>query len=170
MVPGSAEIAGKLGDGLISVGGRPPEVYRALLQNFAQGARSAGKDPSRMPRAIELNVAYTSDTEKAISDLLEYWAGTFIPALYDQKIYTPKMSEENGQVVGPDHVRKTSCISPDPDAHVRFVQQYMELGFNEIYVHTAGPDQRAFLEGYGRDVIPRLRELAHRRETTPIAA
>jgi coenzyme F420-dependent glucose-6-phosphate dehydrogenase len=102
--------------------------------------------------------------------VLEYWAGTFIPALFDQKIYTPKMSEENGQVVGPDTVRKTSRISPDPDAHVAFVKQYIELGFDEIYLHTAGPDQRAFLEGYGRDVIPRLRALARQGKRPPMAA
>jgi coenzyme F420-dependent glucose-6-phosphate dehydrogenase len=170
MVPGSAEIEGKVGDGLITVGGKRPEVYRSLLHNFEQGARSVGKDPARMPRAVELNVAYTEDTDRAISDLLQYWAGTFVPAMYHEKIYTPRMSEENGQVVGPDTVRKTSCISPDPDDHVEFVKHYMQLGFDEIYVHSAGPDQRAFLEGYGRDVIPRLRDMARRQESRPMAA
>jgi alkanesulfonate monooxygenase SsuD/methylene tetrahydromethanopterin reductase-like flavin-dependent oxidoreductase (luciferase family) len=72
MVPRSAEFAGRLGDGLMSVGGRPPGVYQALLRNFDQGARSDGKDPSRMPRAIELNAAYTGDIDQAISDTLEY--------------------------------------------------------------------------------------------------
>jgi hypothetical protein len=30
----------------------------------------------------------------------KYWAGTFIPALFDEKIYTPAMSELNGAVAG----------------------------------------------------------------------
>jgi hypothetical protein len=32
------------------------------------------------------------------------------------------------------------------------------MGFDRLIFHSAGPDQRAFLEGYGRDVLPRLRE------------
>jgi hypothetical protein len=32
------------------------------------------------------------------------------------------------------------------------------MGFDHLIFHSAGPDQRAFLEGYGRDVLPRLRE------------
>jgi hypothetical protein len=32
------------------------------------------------------------------------------------------------------------------------------MGFDHLIFHSAGPDQCAFLEGYGRDVLPRLRE------------
>ena len=32
------------------------------------------------------------------------------------------------------------------------------LGFTHLYFHSAGPDQRAFLEAYGREVLPGLRQ------------
>ena len=66
MVPNSAHFAGKYGSGLITVGGGEPEMYRQILENFETGAREAGKDPSRMPRIVELAVAYTDDEDKAI--------------------------------------------------------------------------------------------------------
>jgi coenzyme F420-dependent glucose-6-phosphate dehydrogenase len=44
-----------------------------------------------------------------------------------------------------------------PEQHRRFAQQYVDLGCTHRFFHSAGPDQRAFLEGYGRDVLPRLR-------------
>ncbi|MEN3352120.1 MAG: hypothetical protein V7640_278, partial [Betaproteobacteria bacterium] len=31
------------------------------------------------------------------------------------------------------------------------------LGFDHLIFHSAGPDQKTFIEGYGRDVLPRLR-------------
>ena len=158
MVPNSARFAGKYGDGLITVGGEEPEIYRAIFQNFVAGAKEAGKDPSRMPRMVELAVAYTDDEEKAIEYRQAYWAGTFIPALFTERIYTPKMSEENGKVVGPDTIRQSVCISADPEIHIKFAQQYIDLGFDHLFFHSAGPDQRVFLEGYGRDVLPRLRQ------------
>jgi coenzyme F420-dependent glucose-6-phosphate dehydrogenase len=59
MVPNSAQFAGKHGDGLITIGGEEPEAYCKIFENFDTGAAEAGKDPSRMPRMIELGVAYT---------------------------------------------------------------------------------------------------------------
>lgn len=161
LVPESATFAGKHGDGLLTVGGERPELYQQMIQNFEKGARSVGKDPAKMPRAIELAVAYTDDVDKAVELRLKYWAGSLVPALYDQKIYTPTMSAKNGAVVGTDTVKKKVLISATSDDHVNLVRQYIGLGFDEISFHTAGPDQRAFLEGYGRDVLPRLRELRH---------
>jgi coenzyme F420-dependent glucose-6-phosphate dehydrogenase len=130
-----------------------------MFENFAAGAAEAGKDAARMPRMIELAVAFTDDEESAIRCRKEYWAGTFIPALFTERIYTPAMSEQNGSVVGSDTVRQAVCISADPEEHARFAQRYIDLGFDHLIFHSAGPDQRAFLEAYGREVLPRLRRL-----------
>lgn len=156
MVPGSAEFAGKYGDGLFTVGGKPIELYKEIIKNFEEGAREVGKDPAKLPKIIELNVQYTQDTDAAIQGQLQYWAGSYIPALFNQKIYTPAMSEENGQVVGADTIKQTNCISADPEEHAKFVKQYTDIGFDHVIVHSAGPDQKAFVNEYGRDVIPRL--------------
>lgn len=157
--PESASYAGKYGDGLITTGGKQPDMYRAMLKNFEQGAREAGKDPAKMPHMIELNVAYTQDIQAAIQEQLKYWAGTYIPALFDQKIYSPAMSQQNGEVVGPDTVQKTGCFSSNPEDHIKYARQHIDLGFNVLIFHAAGPDQNAFIEGYGRDILPKLRSM-----------
>lgn len=157
-VPGSsAEFAGQYGDGLWSVGGNPPEVYEELIATFVQSARAAGKDPSSMPRGIELNVVYGDDLDAGIAEMQKYWAGSFVPALFDQKIYTPSMSEQNGAVVGADTIRQKCCVSSSAEEQAQFAQQYLDLGFNELYIHSAGPDQAGFIERYGKDVLPRIR-------------
>ena len=89
---------------------------------------------------------------------LKYWAGVFVPALFTERIYTPKMSERNGKVVGRDIIKESVCISAEPEDHVEFAQRYINMGFDHLIFHSAGPNQRAFLEGYGRDVLPRLRQ------------
>jgi coenzyme F420-dependent glucose-6-phosphate dehydrogenase len=158
MVPNSARFAGKYGDGLITVGGEAPETYRQISNNFEAGARDAQKDPSQMPRMIELAVAYTADEAKAIEYKKTYWAGVFIPALFTERIYTPTMSEENGKAVGSDTIKEAVCISANPEDHIKLAQSYIDLGFDQLFFHSAGPDQRAFIEGYGRDVLPPLRQ------------
>jgi coenzyme F420-dependent glucose-6-phosphate dehydrogenase len=158
MVPNSAGFAGKYGDGLVTVGGEEPETYREIFANFEAAAQKAGKEPKRLPRMIEIGVAYTDDEEKAIEYRKKYWAGTFVPALFTERIYTPKMSEENGKVVAADVIKEAVCISADPEDHIELARRYIDMGFDHLIFHSAGPDQRAFLEGYGRDVLPRLRE------------
>jgi len=162
LVPESAAFAGRVGDGMITVGGKSLDVYREILHNFDQGACEAGKDPATMPRLIELNVAYTDDVGTAIAEFQKYWAGSFVPALYDQNIYTPRMSEENGSIVGADVIARSSCISGSPDDHVQYARSYIEAGFDTIYFHSAGPDQRTFIQCYGQEVLPRLRQLGLR--------
>jgi coenzyme F420-dependent glucose-6-phosphate dehydrogenase len=160
LVPESATFAGEVGDGLLTVGGKSPEVYRQMLARFERASSARSEGAPRRTRMIELNVAYAADRNEAIEAQRKFWAGAFVPALYDQKIYTPRMSEQNGEVVGPDSITKMACISNDPDEQVEFAQRYVELGFDHLIMHSAGPDQRAFIEGYGRDVLPRLRALS----------
>lgn len=54
--PDSARFAGRHGDGIITVGGKKPEIYQEMLKNFEIGAEEAGRDAAQMPRLIELNV------------------------------------------------------------------------------------------------------------------
>ena len=165
LVPHSATFAGRYGDGLFSVGGKKPELYHQIIQSFENGAREVGKDPSHMPRLIELNVAYTDRIDAAIEEQIKYWAGTYIPALFTQKIYTPAMSRENGEVVGPETIKKTGCFSSNPDDHIRFIQHYIELKFDNIILHSPGPDQHAFLTDYSRDILPKIRTMAQSQPT-----
>ena len=158
MVPESAYFAGMYGDGLITVGGHPPEFYMEMLANFDAGALAAGKDPARMPRQIELSVAYTDDVDAAISLIKKYWAGTFIHAMHLQNIYTPGMSAMNGSIVGRDAILSKRLISADPGKHARLAQQFIDLGFTRIVFGTAGPDEMGFIDAYGREVLPRIRE------------
>ncbi len=157
LVPASASFAGRRGQGLLTVGGRKPELYESMLTQFREAAREAGKDPDRMPRQIEVSVEYTDDVDTAVQHRKAYWAGTYIPALFTERIYTPRMSAENGDAVGEDVIRRTTCISADAEQHVEFAMKYVRLGFDQIAFHSASPDQKAFLAAYGREVLPRLR-------------
>jgi coenzyme F420-dependent glucose-6-phosphate dehydrogenase len=54
-------------------------------------------------------------------------------------------------------VKGKGLFSAQPDEHVAFLRTYGELGFTHLYLHYAGPDQKGFLQWYGREVLPRLR-------------
>ena len=158
LVPESAYFAGQYGDGLLTVGGQKQEVYKKMLRNFEKGAIAAGKDPSTMPKLIELNAALTDDVDGTISMMKKYWAGTFIPSLFLQKIYTPKMSEANGEIVTAEAIKQRMCLSEDPEDHILYIKQYEQLGFTNVYMHNPGPDQGSFIKAYGKSVIPEFKK------------
>jgi coenzyme F420-dependent glucose-6-phosphate dehydrogenase len=140
------------------VGGKDAQTYRQIIANFEAGARAAGRDPATMPRIIEERVAFTADIQGAVASLKRYWASSFLPAMFNYRIYDPATAQRNGEVVGEDFIRRTVLISPDPAEHIRHAEELLDIGFDRIYFFSAGPDQRAFIEGYGQEVLPKLRQ------------
>jgi coenzyme F420-dependent glucose-6-phosphate dehydrogenase len=55
-------------------------------------------------------------------------------------------------------IKQKMCLSPTVEDHVRYAQQHIDLGFTHLYYHCAGPDQRSFLERYGREVLPKIKQ------------
>ncbi|MDW7732351.1 MAG: TIGR03557 family F420-dependent LLM class oxidoreductase [Methanolobus sp.] len=159
LVPESAQFAGYYGDGLLTVGGSGMKTYRQILENFKNGAKRAGKKIESMPKAVELNVAYGEKLEESMKNIHRYWAGSMVPALYLNNIYTPEMSADNGSVIGDDIIRQKACISPDPEEHIRYAQKFLDAGFTHLYFHYAGPDELEFIRNYGNEVLPHLRTL-----------
>ena len=67
------------------------------------------------------------------------------------------MSAKNGAAAGDDTIKQKTLISSNPRNHVDFAREIADLGFTTLIFHTAGPDQMAFIEGYGRDVVRQLK-------------
>src|ERR671935_126358 len=49
-------------------------------------------------------------------------------------------------------------VSDDPEEQVERIGEYVELGFRHLVFHSPAPDQARFLELFGADVVPRLRD------------
>ena len=54
---------------------------------------------------------------------------------------------------------KRFIVSTDPEEHVEWFKDYLELGFTHLVFHAPGPDQEKFLRLYGAEILPRLRTL-----------
>ena len=52
---------------------------------------------------------------------------------------------------------RASSPGNDIDAHVQQLQDYVDAGYDEVYVANMGPNYAAMIEAYGSDVLPRLR-------------
>jgi G6PDH family F420-dependent oxidoreductase len=152
--PINAKKTGRLADGIITVGA-PLEKIGGLFAKFEEGAREAGKDPSRMPRVLQLHLSWAATDEQALANAMTEWpnGGMKFPKA---DIRSPFEFEQMAKLVRAEDFDGRMVISSDPDVHRAEIQRYVDLGFDRVYLHNVGRNQREWIEVFGRDVLPKL--------------
>ena len=153
--PVTAKRAGKTVDGLITVGA-PLEKISGLFAKFDEGAREVGKDPSTMPKVLQLHMSWAETDEEAMTNAMVEWpnGGMKFPK---GDIRSPFELEQMAKLVRPEDFEGRMVISADPDVHRAYIQRFVDLGFDRIYLHNVGRNQRQWIDVFGRDVLPKLK-------------
>lgn len=152
--PVTAKRAGRHADGLITVGA-PLEKIGGLFAKFDEGARESGRDPESMPKVLQLHLSWAPTDEEALANAMQQWpnGGMKFPK---GDVRSPFDFEQMAKLVRPEDFEGRMVISADPDAHRAEIQKYVDLGFDRIYLHNVGRNQREWVEVFGRDVLPKL--------------
>lgn len=152
--PVTAKRAGRHTDGLITVGA-PLEKISMLFGKFDDGAREAGKDPATMQRVLQLHLSWAETYEDAMRNALVEWpnGGMRFPK---GDIRSPFELEQMAKMVRPEDFAGRLVISEDPDVHRAHIQRYADLGFDRIYLHNVGRNQREWIDVFARDVLPKV--------------
>ena len=153
--PIMSERTGKLCEGIITVGAGEDRISN-LMARFEKGAREAGKDPSKMPRLMQIHVSWADTEEECVAQAMREWptGGMSFPK---QDIRNPEDFEAMRKIVRPEDFKNRVLMTPDLDLHVAEIQKYVDFGFTEIYIHQVGRDQGAFLEAYSKNVLPKVK-------------
>jgi G6PDH family F420-dependent oxidoreductase len=152
--PVTAKKTGQLCDGLITVGA-PEDKCELILGQFAAGAVAAGKDPSTMPKILQLHLSWAETDEEAMQNALVEWpnGGMKFPK---QDIRSPFDFAAMAKLVRPEDFEGRMLISADPEKHRAEIQRFLDLGFDQVYLHNVGRNQSAWIEVFARDVLPQL--------------
>lgn len=153
--PVTAEWTGRNCDGLITPGASIDKL-KMLIGKFEDGARSAGRDPSTMPKLLQLHMSWAETQEEAMQSALTEWPNGGMP-FPKQDIRSPEDFAEIAKLVRPEHFKNRMLISPDLDEHRSYIQRFVDLGFDEIHVHNVGRNQEQFIRAFGEQVIPHVR-------------
>lgn len=153
--PVTAKRAGRFTDGLITVGA-PIEKIAGLFAKFDEGAREGGKNPSAMPKILQLHLSWAPTYEQALANAMHEWpnGGMKFPKA---DIRSPFELEQMAKMVRPEDFEGRLVISEDPDVHRKHIQSFVDLGFDRIYLHNVGRNQREWIDVFARDVLPALK-------------
>jgi G6PDH family F420-dependent oxidoreductase len=153
--PVNAKRTGKYADGIITVGAADEKI-QMLWDRFGEGAREAGKDPDAMRSQLQIHVSWAPSQEEAERNALVEWPNGGMP-FPKQDIRNPEDFENMAKLVRIENFVNRMLISPDLDEHAAQIQKFVDMGFDEIYVHNVGRDQAAFIRAFGERVVTQLK-------------
>jgi G6PDH family F420-dependent oxidoreductase len=141
--PASAELAGRIGDGLI---GTTPTAD--LIHAFDE-AGGSGK-----ARYGQLTVCWAKSETEARRTAHERWPTAALKGPLAQELALPSYFEAAAEMVTEDEVAECVVCGPDPEAHVAAIDEYVDAGYTHVYVHQVGPDQTGFHDFYSDEILP----------------
>ena len=148
VTPATAEWAAGWADGLATVN-QSPEALRRVVDAY-RGAGGTG------PLVLQVHVSYAASADQALAIAHDQWrSNVFSPPLcWD--LDTVEAFDVASAHVRPEDVHGSVVISADLEEHVERLRELIEIGFDEVYLHHVGQQQRDFIEAFGERVLPRL--------------
>jgi G6PDH family F420-dependent oxidoreductase len=152
--PYTAKKTGELCDGIITVGA-PEEKIGMIFDKCREGAREAGRDPTKLRFIGQLHLSWAPTDEEALRNAMVEWpnGGMKFPK---QDIKSPLDFEQMAKLVRPEDFEGRMLISSDPEKHRKQIQKFIDLGFDQVYLHNVGRNQTEWIEVFARDVLPKL--------------
>ena len=151
--PSAAQDAARLGDGLISTA---PD--RDLLDGYARAGGGG-------PRIGQITVCWAQSEEEARRIAREWWPTVALHGEVSQELPSPAHFEQLTKSVTEEQVAELVPCGPDVEMHVAKINQYIDAGYDQVYIHQVGPDQAGFIKFAEGELLPALRP-----EAMPIAS
>jgi G6PDH family F420-dependent oxidoreductase len=141
----SAELAGRIGDGLVVTS--PDED---TISKFTEGG-GEGK-----PRIGQCHVCWAESEEEGRRTALEWFPNIALGGELTQELPQPAHFEQAAELLSEDDIADIAACGPDPERHVEMIQRFVDAGCDHVYVHQIGPDQDGFFDFYREEVLSRL--------------
>jgi hypothetical protein len=116
--------------------------------------RTSGGDGR--PVAVQVHVSWAPDEAEALRIAHDQWRTNVFSAPLCWDLATVEQFDEAARHVRPEDMHGAVLVSADLAQHTAWLAELADLGFDAIYVHHVGQEQRAFIEAFGEHVLPRL--------------
>jgi 5,10-methylenetetrahydromethanopterin reductase len=177
--PRMQELAGEVGDGLLTPSITTPEFVRYARDNMAKGAASAGRDPDELDLGCTIVASVDEDRDRGRQGAREI-AGMYLAnkvqnirgsadTLLDKAGLTmdeiapvAEAMERGGRVAAADAVSdeildKCKPIAGTPDDCVAAMEEYRDAGCTHVMLELWGDDRDAQIRLFGERVLPAVR-------------
>ncbi len=143
--PKAIEIAARIGDGFVTT---KPDADAVKRYRELEG---------RGPAVASMKVCWAASRDEAVRTAHRLWRTEALPGQLAQELPLPLHFTQASELVSEDKVGRAVPCGPDAEPYVHAIRQYVDAGFDELYISQIGKDQQGFLEFFDREVKPQLR-------------
>ncbi|SNT55226.1 probable non-F420 flavinoid oxidoreductase [Streptosporangium subroseum] len=136
-------------DGLITVNGSLEK-----LREVVGAYRDAG---GKGKAALQVHLSWAENDEEAMAIAHDQWRSNVFSPPVSWDLETAELFDVTSAGVSPSQVAEVVNVSSDLGWHAARLNEYAELGFEEIYLHHVGQEQSAYIDAFGAKVLPQLR-------------
>lgn len=150
----SAYMAGKHSDRLMTAG-TVERCRDVILPKFNEGARSAGKDPARMEKAISIDGGIGSAAE-IVNRIRKFSAGANVKGMFDER--DPRIIEQAGRGIPDQQIVNGNYIRDRGMELIEIFSRFQRIGATQIIWDDFSADPDRMLEDFRTTIIPHFRE------------
>jgi G6PDH family F420-dependent oxidoreductase len=143
--PKALDLAARIGDGFINTADDAEAV-----STFKE--KSGGK-----PCQGGVKVAWADTKDEGVDHAHRLWANAGLPGELAQVLPSPQHFEQASQLVTREATAESIVAGNDVDEHVQQLRDYVDAGYDEVYVANSGPHYRELIELYAKEVLPTAR-------------
>ena len=107
-------------------------------------------------RILQIHLSWAPTEDEAHRIAHEQWRSNVFspPANTDLRVVDYDAVSADG--VSREQLERSVLIGSDLGEMAQRIQDFSDLGFDAVYLHHVGQDQRPFLEAFGERVLPQL--------------
>jgi coenzyme F420-dependent glucose-6-phosphate dehydrogenase len=153
--PQSAQVAGRYGDGLWTLG--DPEQAPEIIAAYRDACREHGREEGEI--IFQAGFAWADDEDAAIKGA-RHWKPTQLPELYLEDIadQDDMQRRADAQMSDEEFAKEGFLIGSDPGEHVERIREMERAGATVICLQLIGrADPLGSIRTYGEKVLPALR-------------
>ena len=141
--PKAVRLAAEIGDGYVNVG--PDAELLELYRSSGGGDR---------PAHSAFKACYGEDEAECMRTAHRTWPNEGLPGELAQVLPTPAHFEQASELVTEEMIAEAVPCGPDPERYREMLRQFASAGYDEVYVQQIGPNQKAFFDFIGREILP----------------
>jgi G6PDH family F420-dependent oxidoreductase len=143
--PLGARLAGEEGDGLIAVA---PDTR--LVETY-HGAGGSGRC------LAQLHVSIAETIDAAVENAWTWWPNGALPGPILGELGRPREFEAIAATTQRDAIHDTVVMATDAVPVVAAIDRFVGAGFDTVYLHQIGPDQRRLADLAAGELLPHYR-------------
>jgi len=149
----SCYAAGRHADRLLTVG-TVERCRDVILPRFEAGARSVGRDPRMIEKAVAVSFA-AGPAKDVVARARRFIAGASIGANFNQM--DPRVIEESAAALSDEQILDSIYLFEKGDDVIEVMSRFRRLGIDQVVVSELSSDPEGAMRIYSKQVIPYFR-------------